>query len=393
MPLSHQAPEPDGTLIFEVGTDVVFFDALRERWEELERVCGNRSLFMSWQWQRLWWTHYGAGRDLRIFVARDERRLLGVLPMYQEARRVGPFSIARLSTIGSGGDTAPDDLDPLLSPGHAERIAEQFARSIIQAQSPWRIASCPDLAPDGPFARALLAASVGLPRILVRRSERAIVCDRLPNEWESYVHDLGAHRRKGLRRKLRKFEADGGEVIWHRGAEAVNAGFDTLAELHRMRWTGRSSEYAFSSDQYLAFHRALMHRLDEAGALRLLELRMQGRAIAMRYGYRLGDTFFDLQSGFDPEFSDYSPGELCISNCIERAISEGCTHFDMLRGDYEHKRAFLKAERTSIDLTLYRGLALRSAMRLRGMLSAMRAAALNAPRRSTPTGHADDPGA
>ena len=386
MPLSHQAPESDGTLIFEVGADLAYFDALRDRWEELERVCGNRSLFMSWQWQRLWWTHYGAGRDLRIFVARDEKRLLGVLPMYQEKRRAGPFKIASLRTMGSGGDTAPDDLDPLLAPSHAERIAAEFARSLTQAQPPWPIVSCPDLAPEGPFARALLAASAAPPRILVRQSERAIVCDALPGDWEAYLHDLGAHRRKGLRRKLRKFEADGGEVIWHRGALAVNAGFDNLAMLHRMRWAGRSSEYAFSSDQYLAFHRALMHRLDEAGALRLMELRMQGRAIAMRYGYRLGDTFFDLQSGFDPKFSDYSPGELCISHCIERAIGEGCTHFDMLRGDYEHKRAFLKAERVSIDLTLYRGLALRSALRLRGMVSAMRATWLNARRRAAAPG-------
>lgn len=392
MSISHHAPGLAGPLVIEVGTDESFFDALREPWEELDRVCGNRSLFMSWQWQRLWWTHYGAERQLHIFVARDERRLLGVLPMYQETRRSGPVQLSRLRTIGSGGDTAPDDLDPLLYPSHEQQIAAEFARALGQASSPWHIVSCPDLNPEAPFTRALVAVSVAAPRTLLRQSTRAIVCDALPEKWEEYVHDLGAHRRKGLRRKLRKFEADGGEVIWHRGAVAVDAGFDNLAALHKMRWSGRASEYAFSSDQYLAFHRALMHRLDELGSLRLMELRMQGRAIAMRYGYRLGETFFDLQSGFDPKFADYSPGELCISYCIEHAIGEGCSRFDMLRGDYEHKRALLKSERTSTDLTLYRGLAVVLAVHLRGMLSAVRAAWLDAPWRRSRDGRADEPG-
>ena len=392
MSISHHAPGSAGPLVIEIGTDEAFFDALREDWEELERACCNRSLFMSWQWQRLWWTHYGAGRQLCIFVARDENRLLGVLPMYQDIWRSGPVSLRRLRTIGSGGDTAPDDLDPLLDPGHAQGIAVEFTRALTQASSRWHIVSCPDLNPEALFTRALLTASATAPRTLLRQSTRAIVCDSLPGNWEDYVHDLGAHRRKSLRRKVRKFEGDGGEVIWHRGTQAVDAGFDDLAMLHKMRWAGRSAEYAFSSDQYLSFHRALMHRLDELGALRLMQLRVQGRAIAMRYGYRLGDTFYDLQSGFDPEFADYSPGELCISYCIEHAIGEGCSRFDMLRGDYEHKRAFLKAERTSTDLTLYRGFALSSAVRLRGMLSAMRASWINASWRRGPNGRAPAPG-
>ena len=374
MSIRLPASEPTGALAIEVGTDEAYFDALRSDWENLERACGNRSLFMSWQWQRLWWAHYGAGRQLRLFVARDAQQVVGVLPMYQRTWRWGPLCLYQLRTVGSGGDTAPDDLDPLLHPEHAERVAAEFARRIAQPQLPWHVVSCPDLSPEAPFTRAVLTTPTEASSLLLRQSVRAIVCGSLPQEWERYVHDLGAHRRKGLRRKLRKFEGDCGEVIWHRGAHAVDAAFDDLAKLHRMRWAGRSAEHAFSSDQYLAFHRALMHRLDDQGALRLLELRLRDRPIAMRYGYRWGDTFFDLQSGFDPEYADYSPGELCISYCIERAIAEGCSGFDMLRGDYEHKRAFFKTQRNSIDLTLYRGLALVAGLRLRSTLADTRRA-------------------
>lgn len=374
MSISHQARDAKPSLAIEVGTDEAYFNAIREEWETLERAIGNPSLFMTWRWQRLWWTHYGVGRQLRIFVARDGQRLLGVLPMYEEMRTSGPFRLCRLRTVGSGGDTAPDDLDALLHPDYAQEIAAEFARRLTLPRTPWNIVSCPDLTPHAPFAMAFLEASRTHSFALLRRSERSIICGPLPDKWDKYLHDLGAHRRKGLRRKFRKFEADGGVVVWHHGAEAVDAAFDNLARLHRMRWTGRTSEHAFSSEQYLAFHRALMHALDQQGALRLMELRIQGQPIAMRYGYRWGNTFFDLQSGFDPAFYEYSPGELCISFCVERAIGEGCSAFDMLRGDYEHKRAFFKTDRPSVDLTLYRGLVVIAAVHLKGLLSKMRAA-------------------
>ena len=372
MSVAHHPPVCEAPLVVEIGTDDACFDALRESWRELEQACASRSLFMSWQWQRLWWTHYGAGRQLRILIARDGQRLVGVLPMYLQTSRFGPLRLRRVRTMGAGGDTAPDDLDPLLHPDCAERVAGEFARVLLAPQAPWHAVSCPDLDPEAPFTRAVLSAAEQARRVFLRRTSRAIVCGPLPAKWDDYVNDLGAHRRKGLRRKLRKFESDGGAVVWHEGAAEVDAAFDRLARLHQMRWSGRTAEHAFSSDQYLAFHRALMHILDDAGALRLLELRLQGQAIAMRYGYRWGDTFFDLQSGFDPAFADYSPGELCISHCIEHAIGEGCTAFDMLRGDYEHKRAFFKTERTSIELHVYRGMLLGIAVRAKARLVAWR---------------------
>lgn len=372
MSVGHPPLVCQASFVVEIGTDQTCFDALREGWDELERACLSRSLFMSWRWQRLWWKHYGAGRQLRILIARDGKRLVGVLPMYLQSSRRGPLRLMRLRTIGSGGDTAPDDLDALLHPDHADRVAHEFTRLLLEQRAEWDTVSCPDLDPGAPFTRAFISAAEQSPRVFLRKSARAIVCGPLPGKWDEYVHELGAHRRKSLRRKLRKFEADGGTVVWHQGVQEVDAAFDRLAHLHRMRWAGRTAEHAFSSEEYLAFHRELMHMLDDEGALRLLELRVQGQAIAMRYGYRWGDTFYDLQSGFDPAFADYSPGELCISHCIERAIAEGCAAFDMLRGDYEHKRAFFKTERISIELQVYRGLLLGLAARAKYRLAAWR---------------------
>lgn len=359
MPAQHdQSPGSKVPISFEIGTDEACFDSLRDSWECLEQACGSRSLFMSWHWQRLWWEHYGAARHLRLFIARHESgQLLGILPMYLEPGRLGPFPIRRLRNVGSGGDTAPDDLDPLLHPQFADVVARGFARQILDARAQWDEAVCSDLDPDAPFSRAFAEAAGTTRAVLLRCASRSIVCADLPNRWDDYLEQLGAHRRKGLRRKLRKFESeDGSAVVWHRGAAQVDEAFDRLAGLHRLRWQARSSSHAFASETYLSFHRRLMHWLDEQGALRLLELRARGQGFAMRYGYRWRDTFYDLQTGFDPSFADLSPGELGLALAVEHAIGEGCTRFDLLRGDYEHKRGLFKQERRSEDLHAYHGL-------------------------------------
>lgn len=343
-------------IVFETGTDEAFFDALRGPWEQLDARCGKPSLFMSWQWQRLWWAHYGAGRRLHLLVARDDERLLGVMPMYLERGRLGRFPVRRLRSLGSGGDTAPDDLDPLLHPEFEEYVAQGFARRILKDRSEWDETSCTDLDPAKPFTRAFAEATRATPRVLLRGSKRHIVRGDLPTQWDDYLTRLGPHRRKGLRRKLRRFEAEpGASVTWHRGAAQVDAAFDRLVRLHHLRWQGRAESHAFASSAYLGFHRQLMHWLDETGALRLLELRARGQVFAMRYGYRWRDTFYDLQGGFDPAFADLSPGELGLSLAIEQAIREGCSAFDMLRGDYEHKRGLFKEQRSAVDLHVYRG--------------------------------------
>ena len=57
------------------GTDASALDvvseleALREPWSRLAETAGN--IFSTWEWNELWWSHYGDGRPLR---AKRERR-------------------------------------------------------------------------------------------------------------------------------------------------------------------------------------------------------------------------------------------------------------------------------------------------------------------------------
>ena len=74
------------------------------------------------------------------------------------------------------------------------------------------------------------------------------------------------------------------------------------------------------------------------GWLRLGVLNLDGEPIGAIYGMALGGTTFFYQAGFDPAKSAVSPGSLLVAHTIRRAIEEGQSRFDFMRGDEPYKR-------------------------------------------------------
>jgi CelD/BcsL family acetyltransferase involved in cellulose biosynthesis len=76
----------------------------------------------------------------------------------------------------------------------------------------------------------------------------------------------------------------------------------------------------------------------ERGWLWLSILRLEGEPIGAIYAMALGETCYFYQAGFDPSKGSISPGTLLVAATIRRAIEEGKTKFDFLRGDEPYKR-------------------------------------------------------
>ncbi|MGA8009761.1 MAG: cellulose biosynthesis protein CelD, partial [Thiomonas sp.] len=133
------------------------FDALEADWRALEELSARNSVFLGWDWQRLWWSHYGPGRRLSILVARLGGRVIGILPLYLETHRVFKIlPVRKLRPIGSGGDTSPDDLGMLLNPEHERTVATAFVDFITHQIPGWQVLDLVDLPTDSALAACLL---------------------------------------------------------------------------------------------------------------------------------------------------------------------------------------------------------------------------------------------
>ena len=330
----------------EVVDTLEGFEALRAEWEALVQSSSYASVFVSWHWQYHWWCNYcRAGAQLRILVARTDNQVVGILPLYITRKKILKFFHYKiLQFIGMGGDTSPDYLDAIVVADRVEQTLKSLADFIFQKLEDWQLLTLSEILGDSLFLSYLMdtARRQGLATKKAMRANISYI--ELPDDWEKYLKQLSANRRAQLRRSRKKFYSAGdGKFFVISDEKRLDWAIDKLIELHHKRWQGRAEHYAFSSPNYISFHKSVMHDFIKQNRLRLFCLELDEKVISMLYCYRWKDTMYYFQGGFDPDYQHLQPGQVIMGHAIESAIQERLKVFDMLKGDYEYKASLAKS--------------------------------------------------
>lgn len=261
--------------------------SLEQRWRDLWHNQPHSTPFQSPDWLLSWIEHLGGSScELKTFFSGGE--LVGLLPLNEwEGRK-------RL--LGEG---VTDYLDAI---GQVEFPASPFEFTGIPEWSQLR--RHPETSSDVPC----LVAS-------------------LPKSWDKYMMSLPQKLRKDLRHAQ-------GEVRQLRAKE-----IGELFRLHACRWREQRQNGVLADPRVQAFHRDVARRFERQGILRLLGLFLDSKCIAVVYGFQWRQRFYLYLGGFDPAYAEISPGSVAIGAAIERAIQEGVTAIDFLRGSepYKHR--------------------------------------------------------
>lgn len=311
------------------------FAASSDTWQELlDRSHADR-LFMGWDWQWLWWRHHkgAVGGTLSLIACYSGSRLVGLAPFYihSASHRLG-LRATRMEIIGSTfrdvQGVFSEYLDIIADRDHVDAVVAAISTH-LRADSRWSdlvIGVSPVGGVAASMVRHHLTRNWQVREVDPRASHRA----ELPAEFPVYLRSLAS----GARRKLWNQRAKLVEpVVVVAGPEEVPSVFDKIDEFHRERW---------HAPQYVGvartFHLALARVLQDRGALRLSTLFSGGVPIAVMYNIRVGDTEYNIQSGFDAAHSaGLSPGYLHFGYCLEAACRDGVRRFDFLAGGGRHR--------------------------------------------------------
>jgi CelD/BcsL family acetyltransferase involved in cellulose biosynthesis len=331
------------------------FASLERTWEGLQAGAAAASIFASFDWQHHWWKVYGRGAPLRLLVATDGAEVLGLLALHVSTERVMRCPVRLLRFVGTGGDTSPDDLGPVLAAGREEEVARALADAVLRLRD-WDVLHLHDMEPASPFAAAMAGAAhrASLP-CLTGRSERISYLE-LPATWDTWLGTLHRDRRyrvRKLRKDLLAAHPDARFFAWTDPA-TLDAGVDRLIHLHHARWRETGQPHAFSSPEYVAFHRAVMHACFARDRLRLYALELHGQIAAMFYMYRFRGGLYLMQTGFDPAHARLKPGHVLLGWIIERAIEERYRVLDFLKGEHRYKDEIATGERETVSLAAFR---------------------------------------
>src|SRR5690242_18074416 len=130
-PLPARPSHAGGEIAVQFLTSAEDFARLAPDWNRIHEEAGAASVFNSWIWQYQWWQVYGAERPLRILVALEHGQTLGILALYIQTVSVLGVRVRVLRFVGSGGDTHPDDLGPVLAAGREEAVARSLAQAVL----------------------------------------------------------------------------------------------------------------------------------------------------------------------------------------------------------------------------------------------------------------------
>ena len=291
-------------------------ESLRKDWSRLAAVSGN--VFAAWEWNELWWRHYGRGRKLRIAVVRGaEGTIDAIVPLFRWARR--PFRILRLIGHGHGDRLGPVCAENDDAPQEALRLALGAERHDL-------------------FVGDWVAGDRGWAGVLggrVIRDTGYPILRFADGSTETFLAGQSVRFRKSARSARNRLEREHEVGYRQATAETLEDDLDAAYRLHHARF-GEHTGCLFCGE-HERFQREFAARALELGWLRLLLLELDGEPVGFEYGFAFQEAHFTYQGGRDPVWDRKSVGFLLELESIRRALEEGLAEYRFLGGEEGYK--------------------------------------------------------
>jgi CelD/BcsL family acetyltransferase involved in cellulose biosynthesis len=324
-------------LVVQRLTNSSELETLRAEWTSLIDEIPAASIFSSWEWINTWWKHYEDSGHLWLLTFRDqEDKLVGIVPWVLKGPG-GLFGVRQLSFLFN---SPPVHLDIIARPQDQSAVCTALIDHLHALRNEWDLLDLRGLA-EASCLKEVLTSQPG--HFQVREG---LTCTyiTLPSDWETFEKkSLSANRRKQIRSNQRRLERDYPDQVTFRRIDDpadIQTALDVLIQFNRDKWQSRDGVSAFEDVRFRRFNHEMASVAAALGWLRFYELRVAGELLASRLCYSYRGIIFDFQTAYNPQWSDYSPGELLLVYALKDAIQEGAAEFDFLPGTYRWKMSW-----------------------------------------------------
>lgn len=350
----REFPQPKGIIPpidnMEIKIHRDFSEISETEWNTLLQHSGTNVPFLTYGYLKSWWEFKGGGEwpdgELAIISAHTDGKLTGIAPLFT-ATHEGSQKLLFLGSI-----EISDYLDLIVETGAEEAFSNAlliFLKEQFPEVHEILLYNLPQASPS--LALLEKAAQANGWSMQSERAYHTPIIS-LAGDWEAYLAGVDKKQRHEIRRKLRRAEESAESIGWYIVNEKeqlegeIEEFFDLMAfdeEKQRfltpvMREQMRSIiKWAFDSD-----------------LLQLAFFTVQGKKAAAYLCLDYRERIWVYNSGFDPQFREYSPGWVLLAYLIRHAIQNGKRAFDFMRGDEEYKYRFGAADAFVLKVCLNR---------------------------------------
>jgi CelD/BcsL family acetyltransferase involved in cellulose biosynthesis len=331
-------------------TKVVFSedprDFQRRDWTDLVRADPAGTIFHTPDYLKLYWEEFGEEPGHLLLAFGEDEAGTQVAAV--------AFELIGDTLRFLGGTEVTDYMGPVGRPEAPGAFSEALWGSLLE-RGDWRDADLRGLPEGSAWRSALRDAASGRGLGVEETEDQNGVAPylELPPTWDEYLELIPSKLRHEIRRKAKKLEAETGPFsIETATEETLLPLLDRFVELHRM---SEGPKGVFMVPGMEIFFRRLGEAFCERGIFRLTFIRVNDELAAGTIGFGFERTYSLYNSAFDRKWQQLAPGMVLVAEDIRQAIEEGCTRFDLLKGDYAYKYRFGAWKRFVKRLRISRG--------------------------------------
>lgn len=304
-------------------------DFHRRGWRELVQADPAGSFFHTPAFLKLYWEEFGETPEHLLLAFAEE----------DDGSQVGAVAFERIGQTLRflGGTEITDYMGPVGLPERQDAMAKELWTALL-ARDDWSEADLRGLLEDQPWF-GLLRDSANAQGLGVREDEDGVAPFLpLPGSWDEYLAGLSSKYRHEIKRKARKLTEEAGAFRIVTADEGTLIPLlDRFVELHR---ASEGPKGVFMVPGMEIFFRRLGEAFCADGVFRLTFIEVGGKLAAGTIGFVWGGTSYLYNSAFDRSWGTLAPGMVLVGEDIRLAIEQGCSGFDLLKGDYRYKYRF-----------------------------------------------------
>jgi CelD/BcsL family acetyltransferase involved in cellulose biosynthesis len=327
-------------------------------WESLCSQDSGDGFFRRPAWYLSWIRNIRPDVQPFVITVRREGKLVALAPFCVAAHNW----LNRVLMFAGNDVVCGEYLDVLARPQCRPQAVEAILQTLTGENPVWDTALFQGARPAGSLFSEV-SSWAGQQAFAMRAAEDAI-CPfiDLPQSLEDFLAGCGRKRRQKLIRVLRRFEEQSIEIKTFHKPQELTAALDTLTELHLRRWKSVGESGTLGQPGFRQFLRELALREAEQCPFRLYIMEDGGTPIAAMLNFHYGNSALQYQNGFDPEcrMAPHSPGTALILYGMRKAIEEGLTYYDFLRGAEAYKFHFARHSHSTQTLLVARTLRARA---------------------------------
>ena len=304
-------------------TPLTSFQEIQAEWECVLGSSPVNTLFLTPQWQQVWWDTFGDGKMMAGFYIREPEGVTGIASLTRSGDT--------LSFLGN--QETVDYNDFMVRPGHEDSFFDVLLTSL--EEEPWEMMHLDSLVETSPTLTHLpdLARQRGFSvEVNLEDTANGMV---LPATWDDYLSALSKKDRHELRRKFRRLESLP-NWTWYSLTDRDQVSSRLEDFINLMRQSSRDKN-RYMTGVRETFFRRITDRMAELGLLRLFFMEIEGRPVAASLCFDYASSRLLYNSGYELESGYYSVGLLLNALCLRDAIEQGIGYFDFLRGSESYK--------------------------------------------------------